>query len=225
MAELAFLFDVDNTLVDNDRVKEDLGAQIEQLVGADYAMRFWAIYEAVRRASDYVDLPCTLARFRTAWPEAPHFPGLAALVLCFPFERYVFPGVLDTIAYLATLGSVAILSDGDPVYQPAKIARAGLADAVDDHVLIYAHKELHLDEVTQRYPAERYVLVDDKADILAAAKARLGDRLLTVHVLQGKYARRELPPSQRPPDRALASVAELRSFSPADFRAAELPTH
>src|SRR5262249_7530077 len=149
-------------------VKADLEAHIEQLVGSDHGAYFWTLYEEVRQEYDYVDFPRTLERFRAAFPEEPKFPYLAALLLGYPYESSVFPGALDATAHLKTPGPVAIVSDGDRVFQPAKIARAGLAAAVDDHVLIYAHKEAHLDEVTQRFPGERYILVDDKPRILAA---------------------------------------------------------
>lgn len=215
--ELVFLLDVDNTLLDNDRVKEDLETQIARLVGPQHSALFWACHEQVRRECDYVDFPRTLERFRAALPVEPSFPRLAALVLCYPYEACLFPGALETVGHLKTMGRVAILSDGDPVFQPAKIARAGLAAAVADNVLVYAHKEDRLDEVTRRLPAERYVLVDDKLRILAVAKERLGPRLLTVHVCQGKYAQGEeqLYPAA---DLEMDAIADLQALGRDDFR-------
>ncbi len=189
MSDVAVLLDVDNTLIDNDRVKGDLEARIEQLVGPERAAQFWSAYEEVRRQRDYVDFPHTLGRFSSAFPDERKFPQLAALVLCYPYDACLYPGALKAIAHLRTIGTVGILSDGDPVFQPAKIARAGLADAVDE-VLVFSHKEEHLDEVGRRIPADLYVLIDDKPRILSAVKERMGDRLLTLHVCQGKYARR-----------------------------------
>src|ERR687885_928578 len=214
--ELAFLLDVDNTLVDNDRVKRDLQAHIERLVGHQRAARFWDLYEEVRRESDYVDFPMTLRRFQASFPDERQFPHLASLLLCYPYERWLFPGALEAIAHLKTLGTVAILSDGDPVFQPAKIARAGLARAVDDQVFIFVHKEEHLEDVARMLPARRYVLVDDKPRILAAAKARLRSRLFTLHVRQGSYAQAE-EEGYPDADRHLDTIAQLATLEAADF--------
>ncbi len=189
MARLTFWLDVDNTLLDNDRVKTDLEQYIEKLVGLDRSRRFWELYEDVRRDLDYVDLLETLRSFGSAFPEEPHFPHLSAFVMGYPFTGTLYPGALEAIAHLKTLGAVAILSDGDPLWQPAKIARSGLAAAVDDQVLVYGHKQEHLDEVRKRFAADRYVLVDDKATILADVKGRLGADVVTVHVCQGRYGR------------------------------------
>jgi FMN phosphatase YigB (HAD superfamily) len=191
MARLTFWLDVDNTLLDNDRVKADLEQHIETLVGPDRSRRFWELYEDVRRDLDYVDLLETLRRFRAAFPEESRFPHLSAFVMGYPFTGTLYPGALEAIAHMKTLGAVAILSDGDPLWQPAKIARSGLADAVDDKVLVYGHKQEHLDEVRQRFPADRYVLVDDKAAILTDVKAKLGTQVVTVHVCQGRYGRED----------------------------------
>lgn len=217
MTSFTFFLDVDNTLIDNDRVKEDLEAEIERLVGPARAASFWSVYEEIRQELDYVDLPRTLERFGRAFPDEPNFPRLAQELLCFPFERYLYPGALEAITHLKAIGTVTILSDGDLVFQPAKIARAGLADAVDKHVMIYVHKQEHLDEVTGRFPAECYVLVDDKPDILVAAKTRLKQKLVTVHVCQGKYAHAQAG-GDFPPDIQVQTIAELRQFSSLDFR-------
>ncbi|HEY3081687.1 MAG TPA: HAD family hydrolase [Chloroflexota bacterium] len=217
MSELAFLFDVDNTLLDNDRVKVDLERRSEGFVGLAHDARFWELYEEVRRERDYVDFPETLRRYRAAFPDDPKFPYLADLVLCYPYDEAVYPGALEALARLHAFGRLAIVSDGDPVFQPAKIARAGLAAAVDDNVWIYAHKEEHIDEVLARLPAERHVLVDDKKRILQAVKTRLGARIVTVHVRQGKYAAASLETPYRP-DLDLASIADLARLGPEDFR-------
>lgn len=215
--KLVFLFDVDNTLLDNDRVKEDLAEQIEALVGPDGAARFWDLYEEVRHERDVVDLPLTLERFSVDFLNAPGYPHLSALILAYPFQRVLFPGAIDTLRHLGTLGTPAILSDGDPVYQPAKIARSGLADAVGNRVLIYPHKEQVLDDVLARVPGDHYVLVDDKPRILATAKAALGDRVTTVLVCQGKYAHEGGTPESPPPDLVVDHVGDLQKFKAADF--------
>jgi FMN phosphatase YigB (HAD superfamily) len=218
MTEFVFLFDVDNTLLDNDRVKADLQAHIELLVGPEHSAHFWTLYEEVRREHDYVDFPRTLERFRAAFPQERKFPYLADLLLCYPYESSVFPGALEAIAHLKSLGSVAIVSDGDPVFQPAKIARAGLAAAVDDQVLIYTHKEEHLEEVVQRLPGERYILVDDKPRILAAAKSRLGGRVVTLHVCQGHYSHAAEHEAYPAADLNVETIGELRGLAAQDLR-------
>jgi FMN phosphatase YigB (HAD superfamily) len=206
-ARLAFLIDVDNTLLDNDAAKADLARQLEQLMGAAHAASFWAVYEDVRRANDFVDLPRSLGQFRAQHPDARGFPQVADLVLGYPYARTLFPGALDTVRYLRELGQVVIVSDGDPVYQAAKIARAGLADAVDE-VVLFAHKETHFDELRERFPADRHVLVDDKLRILATAKHLLGDAARTVFVRQGKYALAE-EPRYPPADLSVERIADL----------------
>ncbi len=223
MSELAFLIDVDNTLIDTDRVKADLKAQIAQLVGAERDAALWSVYEEVRQERDYVDFPLTLARFRSAFPQDLHFSQLAALVLCYPYDACLYPQALDAVLHLKTIGAVALLSDGDPVFQPAKIARAGLAQAVDGNVLVYTHKEEHLDEVQQRLPAARYVLVDDKPRVLAAAKARLGTRLLTLHVCQGKYAHAAEHQAYSPADLEVGAIADVLKLSADSFLEAFAP--
>lgn len=216
MSDLAFLFDVDNTLLDNDRAKADLAVEIEELIGADHAAQFWEVYEQVRREVDVVDYPRTLARFRTLFPEEPHFPALAARVLGYPYEDYLYPGALEAVAHCRALGMVAIVSDGDAVYQAAKIARAGLAAAVDNRAMICLHKETRFTEILQRFPAERHVLVDDKPRILAAAKGLLGDRLITLFVGQGHYATEYH--AYPAPDLAVECVADVQRFDRAAFR-------
>jgi FMN phosphatase YigB (HAD superfamily) len=218
MTRLTFLLDVDNTLLNNDRVKTDLEQHIAQLVGPELSSEFWAFYEDVRRDLDYVDLLETLRRFNLAFPDQPHFPHLSAFVMGYPFTGTLFPGALDAIAHMKTLGSVAILSDGDPLWQPAKIARSGLADAVDDCVLVYTHKQEHLDEVQRRFPAERYVLVDDKPPILADVKQRMADQVVTVHVCQGKYAQDGDHLAGPGIDIHLDHIADLSRLDDAAFR-------
>jgi len=207
--EIVFLLDVDNTLLDNDRVRGDLAAQIRELVDDERAERFWFIYEQVRDERDFVDYPWTLARFHAAYPDERAYPEIARIVLSHPYENYLFPRVRETLAHLRQLGRVVILSDGDPVYQPAKIARAGLHAAAEGNVLVFAHKEAHLGDVQRLFPAPRYALVDDKPRVLAAAKDVLGERLVTVHVCQGKYAHAEEHRTYPDADRTYETIGEL----------------
>lgn len=208
-APIAFLFDVDNTLLDNDRVRRDLVAAIDRSVGTERGKRFWELYEEIRRECDYVDFPHTLERFTLTFPDEPGFPAMADAVLSYPYRSAAFPGAHEVLRRTGTIGPAAILSDGDPVYQPAKVARAGFADEVGGRVFVFAHKEDHLDEVERRLPAERYVLVDDKPRILAAAKERLGDRLITLHVCQGRYAHAAEHDTHPPADRSVDAIADI----------------
>ena len=214
-ARLVYLLDVDNTLLDNDRFKSDLEREIARLVPRERAGHFWELYEEVRGASGgVVDFPETLRQFRRRFPDEPHGEDVDRAVLGVPFRRYLFPGALDLIARLWAAAEPAILSDGDRVYQPMKIERAGLLLAVRGNVLVYEHKEDHLAEVLRRFPADAYVHVDDKAALLARTKLALGTRVTTVHVRQGHYASE--PPDGPPPDVVvdrIANVASLRSGS------------
>ena len=212
---LVALLDVDNTLVDNDRIKKDIARTIAGLVAGDRAARFWSLYEEVRTEEGVVDFPETLRRFRRAFPDEPRTADVDGAVLEVPFARYLYPRALDVIARLWTLCEVAILSDGDRVFQPAKIAGAGLLVAARGNVLVYEHKEDHLAEVERRFPARHYVHVDDKAALLARTKLGLGFRATTIQVRQGHYAAD--PPSGPDPDIAVDRIADLLTLDPARF--------
>ncbi|HEV1998038.1 MAG TPA: HAD family hydrolase [Candidatus Dormibacteraeota bacterium] len=215
MIGLVFLIDIDNTLLDNDRVKAGMESEIRRLAGEDGSEQFWNLYEVVRRELDYVDVPVTLGRFRILRPDLRTFPQLSAALLGYPFENDLYPRALEVVAHLKTFGTVVILSDGDPVFQPAKIGRIGVADAVDSNVLIFAHKEHHLDEVLRLYPADHYVLIDDKPGILGRIKAVLRTRLTTIHVCQGKYATVE--EANPAPDITLDGIADVLQLGERDF--------
>ncbi|MEK6208128.1 MAG: HAD family hydrolase [Chloroflexota bacterium] len=206
---------MDNTLLDNDRVKKDIEDAIASLVADGRASRFWSLYEEVRDEEGVVDFPETLRRFRRAFPEEPRAEDVDRAVLGVLFERYLYPRAMDVIAHLWTLGEVAILSDGDRVYQPAKIARAGLLMATRGNVLVYEHKEDHLAEVQRRFPSRHYVHVDDKAALLGRTKIGLGSRATTIHVRQGHYASE--PQAGPPPDVAVDRIADLLTLDPTRF--------
>jgi FMN phosphatase YigB (HAD superfamily) len=208
-----FLIDVDNTLLDNDQAKADVASAIRALVGPGRAGRFWSLYEEVRNDCGVVDYPETLRRFRRAFPEERRLGDVDRAVFDVRFERYLYPRALDVIAHLWQHGEPAILSDGDRVYQPMKIDRAGLLLAVRGNVLVYEHKEDHLAEVQRRFPADRYVHIDDKAALLARTRASLGDRVTTVHVRQGHYATENS--SGAPPDIAVERIADVLTIPPA----------
>ena len=186
---VVFLLDVDNTLLDNDRVTADLKRFLVQEVGTEREERYWAIFEALRSELGYADYLGALQRYRIERPRDPHLLSLSSFLVNYPFANRLFPGSLDAVEHLAQWGPTVILSDGDVVFQPRKIERSGLFDAVERRVLIYIHKEQELDDVERRFPADHYVLVDDKVWILGATKAAWGERLTTVFPRQGHYAR------------------------------------
>ena len=206
---------MDNTLLDNDRVKQDIRSAVAALVAADRASRFWSLYEEVRNEQGVVDFPETLRRFRRAFPDEPRAEDVDRAVLSVPFENYLYARAMDVVARLWHFGDVAILSDGDRVYQPAKIARAGLLLAMRGNVLVYEHKEDHLVEVERRFPADHYAHVDDRAALLVRTKKSLGPKATTIHVRQGHYASE--PPSGPPPDIAVEHIADLLTIEPTRF--------
>jgi FMN phosphatase YigB (HAD superfamily) len=187
-AGLVCLLDVDNTLLDNDRVTADLKRFLEGEIGKLRTARYWELFEQLRHELGYADYLGTLQRYRDEYPRDPHVLHLSPYLIDYPFANRLYPESLDVIERLKELGQVAILSDGDVVFQPRKVDRAGLTSAVDDNVLIYVHKEQELDDVETRFPARHYVVVDDKLRILAAIKRVWGDRVTTVFPRQGHYA-------------------------------------
>jgi FMN phosphatase YigB (HAD superfamily) len=213
---IVFLLDCDNTLLDNDTLKADMAAQLRALLGQDLSERFWQEYEEVRRLTGIVDLPLTFERFAPQLPNAELIHHVQSLVMDYPFERRLFPDTLETLRYLRDIGLPAIVSDGDTVYQPRKIERSGLAAAVNWQVVIYAHKEDHMSEILARWPGRYYVMVDDKARILAACKRAMPDRFVTVQVMQGHYAGASTQFAP-PPDITIAHIGELRALEPADL--------
>jgi FMN phosphatase YigB (HAD superfamily) len=187
-AGVVFFFDVDNTLLDNDRVAADLQQHLTGEVGPEGAREYWRIFEQLRSELGYADYLGALQRYRAEHPRAPHLVCVSDFLIKYRFFERLFPDARKVIEHVQQWGPAVILSDGDVVFQPLKISRSGLADAVSGRVLIYVHKEQELDDVEQRYPAEHYVLVDDKVRILTAVKSFWGSRVTTVFVRQGHYA-------------------------------------
>ena len=186
--ELVFLVDVDDTLLENDRIQDDLKRYMENEFGAGCRDRFWAIQEELFNELGYRDYLGALHRFRVEHPYDPHLVSATSYLMDYPFANRLYPGALDVLEKFRTWGQTVILSDGDVVFQPRKIERSGIFEAVEGHVLIYVHKEEALDDVERRYPARHYILVDDKLRILAAIKKAWGDRVTTVFPRQGKFA-------------------------------------
>ena len=174
MNETVFLFDVDNTLLDNDRVSKDLRGFLEKEVGAERSNRYWEIFEEIRGELGYADYLGALQRYRVEHPYDSHLLTVSTYLVNYPFANRLFPNSLDVLEHCKKFGKVVILSDGDVVFQPRKVERSGLLEAVEKNVLIYIHKEFELHDVERRYPAEHYVLVDDKLRILSSNQKSLG---------------------------------------------------
>jgi FMN phosphatase YigB (HAD superfamily) len=223
MPGTVFLFDVDNTLIDNDRVTTDLRRFLMREMGAGRAEQYFDIFEQLRAELGYSDYLGALQRYRLAHPRDPHLLDVSSFLVNYPFANRLFPESLDALDHAASMGQTVILSDGDVVFQPRKVERAGLFDAVQGRVLIYVHKEQELDDVTRRYPAEHYVLVDDKIRILTAIKKAWGARLTTVFPRQGHYAQAADVASYPKPDVTIDRIGELRRYSLAQLHAAAAP--
>src|SRR5262245_12177074 len=205
-----FLVDVDNTLIDNDGIQQDLQDHLERVYGRASRVRYWKILEDLFDELGYRDYLGALQRYRAEHPRQVELLAMSSFLIDYPFTERLFPAALELLERMGRVGVAVILSDGDVVFQPRKVERAGLWDAVDGHVLIYVHKEDALDDVERRYPADHYVLVDDKPRILAAVKRFWGDRVTTVFARQGSYARDTRAVGELPPaDVTIESIGEL----------------
>jgi len=210
---VVFLFDVDNTLLDNDRVAADLKRHLETEVGHERQQRYWAFFEELRAELGYADYLGALQRYRSEYPRDPHLLTVSDFLVEYHFANRLFPNSLDVVDYVKQYGRPVILSDGDVVFQPLKIRRSGLFDAVNGDVLIYIHKEFELDDVAERYPADSYVLVDDKLRILTAVKKLWGNRVTTVFPRQGHYAvDAKILATYPPADITLNRIGELVDY-------------
>jgi FMN phosphatase YigB (HAD superfamily) len=208
-----FLFDVDNTLLDNDRVAADLQRHLASEIGVAGAQEYWRIFEQLRTDLGYADYLGALQRYRAKHPRAPNLLCVSDFLINYPFAERLFPDALKVIEHVQEWGPAVILSDGDVVFQPLKISRSGLANAVSGRVVVYVHKEQELDDVEQRYPAEHYVLVDDKLRILAAVKKFWGSRVTTVFVRQGHYAiDPKILASYPPADISIGRIGDLLQY-------------
>ena len=210
--EVVFLLDVDNTLLDNDCIVADLSAHLEREFGDKSRDRYWAAFEALRTELGYADYLGALQRYRLNARNDPKLLLMSTFLVDYPFADRLYPGALDVIEHFGRWGLTVILTDGDVVFQPRKIQRSGLWDAVDGRVLIYLHKEQMLDEVEQLYPARHYVMVDDKLRILAAMKKIWGDRLTTIFPRQGHYAFDPKQLTCPPADITVQRIGDLINF-------------
>ena len=212
-ASVVFLLDVDNTLLDNDLIERDLKRYLDQEFGRDSCNRYWSIFEQLRSELGYADYLGALQHYRLTSLHDPRLLMVSSFLVDYPFVDRLYPGTLDVIAHLRQWGPTVILSDGDVVFQPRKVQRSGLWDAVEGRVLIYIHKEQMLDDVQQRYPARRYVMADDKLHILAAMKKAWAERLTTVFPRQGHYAHNPQIIAGNPPaDIQIERIGELVQY-------------
>lgn len=202
---LTFFLDVDNTLLDNDAAKLEMNRELAALLGEAAADDFWRMYEAIRAEETVVDIPTTISRYCRDEPERRF--AIADLFMTFDFRRFVYPDAFAVLSCLRSFGKTAILSDGDPLYQAAKIHRSGLADAVEGHVAVYPHKEQHLTELAAAYPADQFIFIDDKPAVLQKIAAAAPFPASTFFIRQGKYAR-STPPGFAP-TRIFDSLAGL----------------
>lgn len=213
-SNVIFLFDVDNTLLDNDRVTADLRRHLEREVGHHCQQRYWAILEQLRFELGYVDYLGALQRYRVEYPRDPHLLTVSSFLVNYPFVDRLFPHALDVVKHVKQWGRPVILSDGDVVFQPRKIERSHLFQAVDGHVLIYIHKERELEDVAQRYPADHYVLIDDKLRILTTVKSAWKARVTTIFPRQGHYAADPETLANYPPaDVSIDQIGDLLHYN------------
>jgi len=218
MHAIVTLFDVDNTLLDNDRVVADLMRYMDRELGHARQQDYWTILEALRAELGYADYLGALQRYRARHPRDSHVLAVSQFLVNYPFANRLFPESLDAVDRARAAGPAVIVSDGDVVFQPRKIERSGLMEAVDRNILIYVHKERELDDVEHRYPAEHYVMVDDKLWLLHAIKAHWGRRVTTVWPKQGHYVSDARVQALPPPDVTLSRIGELLAWTPERLR-------
>jgi hypothetical protein len=211
--KITFLFDVDNTLLDNDHVVADLMRYLEHEIGPERQQRYWAFFEQLRTELGYADYLGALQRYRLEYPRDSRILAVSHYLIDYPFANRLFPNSLDAVEHARRFGEPVIVSDGDVVFQPLKIQRSGLMDNFGSRVLIYIHKERELADIAGHYPADHYVLIDDKVKILAAVKRAWNSRVTTVFPRQGHYATDEKEVAKYPPpDVTIERVAMLLDY-------------
>jgi FMN phosphatase YigB (HAD superfamily) len=217
--DLVFMIDLDNTILDNDGVKKDLEQRMLEILGDALSARFWELYESVRKDLDVIDFFEQMKRLRAEVPDDKHAVVDAATdaLADWDFSSRVYPKAIETVLHLKSIGLPLVLSDGDPVFQPTKIHKCGVTQAVDGRVFIFVHKERYLPAVEAQFKANHYVLIDDKPGILMRSKAALGGKLTTVHVLQGKYALDPKHAVDYKPDIVTKAFSDLLGYGAAEF--------
>lgn len=216
--QVVFLFDVDNTLLDNDRVIADLMHFLEREIGAESQQRYWSIFEQLRGELGYADYLGALQRYRIENPRDSHILAVSHYLINYPFATRLYPDALDAVEHCQRFARSVILSDGDVVFQPLKVERSGLRETFDGNALIYIHKEQELDDIAEKYPADHYVLIDDKVRILDAVKRAWGSRVTTVFPKQGHYALDMKEVAKYPtPDITIERIGDLLNHEPANL--------
>jgi len=211
--QTVFLFDVDNTLIDNDRIQADMASHLELNVGPERNRHYWELFEELRTQLGYADYLGALQRYRVEFPRDFHILTVSDFLISYPFANRLYPNSLDVVERCRQFGGGVIVSDGDVVFQPLKVRRSGLHEAFDGNVLIYIHKEFELDDIAARYPAAHYVFIDDKVRILSAVKRVWGPRVTTVFPRQGHYALDEKEVAKYPaPDVAIDRIGALLDY-------------
>lgn len=220
MPTLVFWIDVDNTLLDNDGIKEEQNQFLLAELGPAQTKRYWDLYEEVRQERGVVDIPLTLQRFRerSSQEELDQqvYQHVVSIFANYPFQKALFPEVFATLQYLNSIGTVVIVSDGDLDYQADKIFNSALATEVNGRVMLFVHKQEHIDEITQRYPGDHYVVIDDKPKILFDVQHLMGDKITTVFVKQGKYAKEPFP-NEFAPNISVEHIADLKNIPAEQF--------
>ena len=215
---VVFLFDVDNTLLDNDQIVSDLRSHLEQEFGLEQSEGYWRLFEARRQEIGYADYLGALQQYRLEYPHHPRILKMSTFLIDYPFADRLYPKALEVIRHLRRAGLCVVLSDGDVVFQPRKVERSGILEAVNAQVLIYIHKEHELEDVMRRFPADHYVMIDDKLRILAALKTIWGTRVTTVFPRQGHYALDQKSLALYPAaDVTLERIADLLGHDPESF--------
>ena len=223
---IVFLVDVDNTLLDNDRIQNDLKRHLESEFGAACRDRYWAILEELFHDLGYRDYLGALQRYRVEHPQDIHLLSMSSFLVDYPFANRLYPESLDVLERFQSWGETVILSDGDVVFQPRKVERAGIFETVAGNVLIYIHKEEALDDVERRYPAHHYVMVDDKLRILTAVKKAWGSRVTTVFPRQGQFARDQKTIAEYPPaDITVERIGDLLEYQLSAFLVGQQSVH
>src|ERR1700730_4474954 len=224
MPKIVFLFDVDNTLLDNDRVTADLKHHLEQQVGPERQQRYWDFFEQIRTELGYADYLGALQRYRQEYPRDPSLLTVSRFLINYPFATRLYPDSLDAVEHVRQWGPAVVLSDGDVVFQPRKVERSGIYEAVNGNVLIYIHKEEELDDVERRFPADHYVLIDDKLRILSEVKKIWGSKVTTVFPRQGHYALDPKILAAYPPaDISINRIGDLLNYKLDSFLAVKAP--
>ncbi len=211
--KVVFLVDIDNTLLDNDRIQADLQEHLEREFGVGPRDRYWTILQRLFDTLGYRDYLGALQQYRVENPHEVKLLALSFWLVDYPFAQVLYEGALEVLKRLKSRAPTAILTDGDVVFQPRKAQQSGIWDTVDGHVLIYIHKEQELEDVERRYPADHYVLIDDKPRILTAVKKIWGPRVTTVFPKQGMYAHdAEALAANPPPDVTIDHLGDLLSL-------------